>query len=188
MTDLRDDRAAAARRYYRDLGDSFDRALPGFLDALAAIDAKRQAGAPAPAEPGAKAPDRPSAKFRAWMETQGYPMPGEDGSRYSGDEMAAAFEGGITAAVVAYAGSQSRPSSADDELTAWIDAHPAEFAAWARKRQRIEGGAPAGRILGDAPESVPPLTSMPAVVRESQQAAKPVTRRRTTTTRKAAGS
>lgn len=41
---IRDDRAAAVRRYYRDLGDSLHRALPGLLDALDAIDAKHGTG------------------------------------------------------------------------------------------------------------------------------------------------
>lgn len=30
----------------------------------------------------------------------------------------------------------------DAELAAWVEAHPAEFAAWYRKRDRVEGGSP----------------------------------------------
>ena len=83
--------------------------------AQAAIAAQQPQPAP---DLGASAPDRPTAKFAAWMASQGYPLPGEDGSRYSGDEMAAAFEGGITAAVVAWA-TRHDAQPAPDPGTAW---------------------------------------------------------------------
>lgn len=40
MSALRDDRAAAVRRYHRDIGDNLERALPRLLDALDEVDAK----------------------------------------------------------------------------------------------------------------------------------------------------
>lgn len=87
VTSLRDDRYAAARAWHRRLAEDFGTFAPGFLDALAVIDAKHQPGEP-----------------------------------------------------VAVKRADSLPS--DAELTAWIDAHPDEFAAWVRKRDRIEGGTP----------------------------------------------
>lgn len=60
----------------------------------------------------------------------------------------------------------------DAEIGEWIRRNPQAMEAWARKRNRINGGD-VRSVLGDAPASVPPLTSMPQVVMETPQAAQP---------------
>lgn len=128
---IRDERAAAITRRYRDLSDNFTRALPGLLDELENID-------------------------------EAQPV------------------------TVVVAGSSTVPD--DAAIAAWIERNPKAMEAWVRKRNRINGGSVRG-VPGDAPGSVPPLTSMPLTVQETPQAspteqaatpAKPTTRRRTT--------
>jgi hypothetical protein len=43
VTDIRDERAAALKRWHRDMGDNFTATLPKVLDALEAIDQARMA-------------------------------------------------------------------------------------------------------------------------------------------------
>jgi len=43
------------------------------------------------------------------------------------------------------------PRPSDAELTAWIEAHPREFEAWARKQERINGAPPLAAPAKTAP-------------------------------------
>lgn len=93
-----------------------DRAMTA-VDAYAYLVAEHERTREAAAQPpGACAPDRPNAKFREWMQARGInPDLSMVASNFSPDDMRDAYEAGMTAAVVAYAG---RPDLGEREAAA----------------------------------------------------------------------
>lgn len=112
--DLREARREAVRRRYRDLCDSLTKTLPKLLDDLEAID---------------------RAHVPSHVLSISGELTGEQAARLRAD-----FEEAVRSQPVRILPPAPRP--ADEELAAWIEAHPDEFAAWVRKRERTEG-APA---------------------------------------------
>lgn len=136
MTSVRDQRAAAIRRNWRDLQDDLRRALPRLLDDLDAIDrhefAERNGISDGLAATLANMTQEEWAQqgaARGFLQALAEPSPAPE----------------VPAAEPAEAAQENTEPRAptDAEISAWIDAHPAEYTAWVRKRDRIEGTGPA---------------------------------------------
>lgn len=138
MTSLRDARAAAVTRHYRQLADSLTEALPGLLDELEALD--RQAMA-------------------SWRYKVG-------GVIYEGADVTVIAPGGELAELQAAnpaIGVRVKPEAvapADAELSAWVEAHPAEFEAFAARSARAHPPGSVVKVLGKpAPTEQPKHTT-----------------------------
>jgi hypothetical protein len=112
---VRDERAAALTRRYRDLADDFTRALPLLLDDLEAIGRRAMA---------------------SWRYRVG-------GTIYEAADVIIYASGNVT--VHAGTGGQPQadpPAPTDAQIAAWIERNPAKFEAWVRKQDRINGAPP----------------------------------------------
>lgn len=111
---LRDARAAALTRWHRDLADNFTAALPKLLDDLERAD--RDHVPPLTVDMSGDLTEEQLAGLRA------------------------KFAEAIRTEPAKIIAGPAHPS--DSEIEAWIEANPDKFAAWQRKRNRINGAPP----------------------------------------------